>query len=99
MSTDTQNSQSPTPWPEAITLKPELYDELSLDAKVIYNTLFDYCTYADDPQYKTLHKYRNKISKLGGRDREILIGYFNNDPAIKWNGMSCEPWEYYKDPY
>ena len=87
-------------WPsERIGLAFEKYDELSIPAKALYNMLFDYCTYASDPQYKTLHKFRTKISKLEGRDREILIEYFNSDPAIRWNGMSSEPWEYYKDPY
>jgi hypothetical protein len=75
------------------------YDELSPDGKALYNMLYDYCTYSNDPQYKTLHKFRNKISKLKGRDRELLIEYFNHDPAINWNGISCKPWEYYKDPY
>jgi hypothetical protein len=29
----------------------------------------------------------------------LLIEYFNHDPAINWNGISCKPWEYYKDSY
>lgn len=75
------------------------YDSLTLDGKVIYNMIFDYCTYSSDPQYQTLHKFRNKINQLSGLDKEILIEYFNNDPAIQWNGMPSQPWEYYSKPY
>lgn len=82
-----------------IGLPPEKYDKLSQDARYLYTCIYDYCTYADDPQYKTLHKFRNSINKLTGIDKELMIEYFNNDPAIKWNGMSSQPWEYYKDPY
>jgi len=82
-----------------VGLAYEKYDELSIPAKAIYNMLYDYCTYSSDPQYQTLHKFRVKISKLKTGDRDILIEYFNNDPAIRWNGISKEPWEYYKDPY
>lgn len=84
---------------DQVGLKFEKYDELSLEGKALYNMLYDYCTYSSDPQYKTLHKFRNKISKLKGRDRELLIEYFNHDPAIGWKGMPSEPWEYYKEPY
>jgi hypothetical protein len=87
-------------WPrESIGLPLETMMHLSPKARHLYNLIYDYCTYASDPQYQTLHKFRDKISKLGERDRDILIAYFNNDPAIKWNGMSCEPWQYYADPY
>jgi len=83
-----------------IGLAYDKYDSLTLDGKVLYNMIYDYCTYASDPQYQTLHKFRNKISKLDNHtDRELLIEYFNNDPAIKWNGMSCTPWQYYAKPY
>ena len=75
------------------------FNELSQGARYLYTCIYDYCTYAADPQYHRLHKYRKQISKLEGRDREILMEYFNSDPAIRWNGMPCEPWEYYKDPY
>lgn len=73
--------------------------ELSAQARALYNLIFDYCTYSSDPQYKVLHKFRTKISKLEGRDRELLVKYFNSDPAINWSGMSSPPMEYYKDPY
>jgi len=82
-----------------VGLAYEKYDELSSEAKALYNMLYDYCTYASDPQYRTLHKFRTKISNLEGRDRELLIEYFNHDPAIRWNGMSSEPWTYYEKPY
>lgn len=85
---------------ETVGLPFDRYDSLTLDGKVLYNMIFDYCTYSSDPQYKTLHKFRNKINKLTNHtDKTTLIEYFNNDPAIRWNGMSKEPWEYYKDPY
>lgn len=94
------NTTLPNFWPsERVGLSFEKYDTLSLDAKAIYNILFDYCTYSSDPQYQTLHKFRNKINKFKGTDREILIEYFNNDPAIRWNGISQEPWLYYEKPY
>ena len=85
--------------PMRVGLPFERYEKLSEEAKTLYNTIFDYCTYADDPQYKTLHKFRNKIDRLWGRDKTYLIDYFNNDPAIRWNGMSSEPYEYYSQPY
>lgn len=91
--------QSDSQISDHVGLSYEKYDSLSIPGKAIYNMLFDYCTYSDDPHYKTLHKFRNKISNLEPGDRDILISYFNSDPAIKWNGMSSEPWEYYKDPY
>lgn len=82
-----------------IGLSYDKYDKLSLDGKVLYNMLADYVMYSDDPQYKTLHKFRTKIANAKDTDKSILIDYFNSDPAIKWNGMSSLPWEYYKDPY
>ena len=80
-------------------LPMETIMRLSSKARLLYDTIYDYCTYAADPQYATLHKFRVAISKLTGRDRDILIHYFNHDPAIQWNGMSCEPWQYYAAPY
>ena len=83
-----------------IGLPGEKYDSLTLDGKVLYNMIFDYCTYSSDPQYTTLHKFRNKISKLDHHtDKQLLIEYFNNDPAIRWNGIPQEPYEYYRKPY
>ena len=72
---------------------------LSPKARHLYDLIYDYCTYSSDPQYQTLHKFRTKISKLDKRNRDVLIGYFNNDPAIRWNGMPSQPYEYYKEPY
>lgn len=82
-----------------IGLSFDKYDSLTLDGKTLYNMLFDYCMYSSDPQYQTLHKFRNKIDKLKSGDRDILIEYFNSDPAIRWNGMPSLPWEYYSKPY
>ena len=90
----------PNFWPkEAIGLPLETVLSLSEDARYLYDQIYDYCTYASDPQYQVLHKFRNKIAQFDGRDKEVLIGYFNSDPAIKWNGMPCEPYEYYEKPY
>jgi len=73
---------------------------LSEEARFLYDSIFDYCTYSSDPQYQKLHKYRNRIAALDNiRDRDILIGYFNTDPAIRWTGIPEEPWEYYKKDY
>ena len=82
-----------------IMIPEDQYYELSQGARYLYTTIYDYCTYASDPQYQRLHNFRNSISKLEGRDREILIDYFNSDPAIQWNGMPCKPYEYYEKPY
>ena len=74
---------------------------LSEQARHLYDSIFDYCTYAADPQYQTLHTYRNAIAALDNhRDRDILTTYFNNDPAIRWTGIPQEPYIYYaKDFY
>ena len=73
---------------------------LSEQARHLYDTMYDYCTYAADPQYKTLHTFRNKIAKIANlRDRGILINYFNSDPAIQWTGMPCNAYAYYAQPY
>ena len=99
---DIDNSEKPLPdfWPpERNGLEFQKYMKLSDTAKKLYNAIYDYCTYSSDPQYKTLHKFRNLISNLVGEDREYLVEYFNLDPAIKWLGMPCEPWEYYEKPY
>ena len=69
------------------------------EAKFLYTSIYDYCTYAADPQYQRLHKYRNQISKLAGRDRDILIAYFNADPAIAWTGIPQVPYLYYAKDY
>ena len=88
-------------WPkESIGLPLETMMTLSPKARHLYDTIYDYCTYASDPQYQTLHKFRNQIARLANAvERDILIAYFNNDPAIQWNGMPCDPWQYYADPY
>jgi len=87
-------------WPkEAIGLPLETVLCLSAHARHLYDTIYDYCTYASDPQYQTLHKFRNKIAQFHGTDKEVLIAYFNSDPAIRWNGMPCAPYAYYEKPY
>ena len=82
-----------------IGLTHEQIDKLSVTARQLYNNIFDYCTYASDPQYQTLHKFRNRISNLDARDRAILIGYFNADPAIQDHNMTVPAWEYFEAPY
>lgn len=82
-----------------IGLPAHMYDQLSQDARYLYTCIYDYCTYADDPQYKRLHAFRNAINKLVGTDKDIMIQYFNHDPAIRWSGMPCDPWTYYAAPY
>ena len=94
------NETLPNSWPkESIGLPLETIMTLSPEARHLYDTIYDYCTYASDPQYQTLHKFRNKISKLAGRDRAVLIAYFNQDPAIRWNGIPEEPYLYYAKDY
>lgn len=97
---DYDNSTHPLLDKAPIGLPVETIMRLSKEARFLYDSIFDYCTYSSDPQYKSLHKFRNRIAALGNtQERDILIQYFNNDPAIRWNGISCEPYEYYKDPY
>jgi hypothetical protein len=73
---------------------------LSENARHLYDTIYDYCTYASDPQYQTLHTFRNKIANIADlRERVILIDYFNADPAIRWNGIPADPYAYYAQPY
>jgi len=72
---------------------------LSDKARTLYDLIYDYCTYSSDPQYQTLHKFRTAINKLEGTDKELMVEYFNSDPAIRWNGMSSLPFEYYSKPY
>jgi hypothetical protein len=83
-----------------IGLPIETIMSLSEEARFLYDSIFDYCTYAADPQYQRLHKYRNAIAALhNARDRDTLIAYFNADPAIRWTGMPAEPYEYYQKDY
>lgn len=97
---DYDNSNHPLLDKTPVGLPVETVMSLTESARTIYDLLFDYCTYSSDPQYKTLHKFRNRIACIKSkRDRDILINYFNNDPAIQWNGMPCKPWEYYEKPY
>lgn len=73
---------------------------LSDTARSLYNTIYDYCTYAADPQYRTLHTFRNCIAKIADqRERAMLIDYFNTDPAIQDHNMQTSAWEYYAQPY
>jgi hypothetical protein len=82
-----------------IGLTDEQIDALSETARQLYNNIFDYCTYASDPQYQTLHKFRMRIHALPVSDRDALIAYFNADPAITWTDMPSAPYEYYATPY
>lgn len=82
-----------------VGLPVEKIMRLSDTARTLYDLMYDYCTYSSDPQYKTLHKFRNKINTFQGTDRDLLIEYFNNDPAIKWSGIPSVPFEYYSKPY
>jgi len=83
-----------------IGLPIEMIMSLSEAARFLYDSIFDYCTYSSDPRYQTLHKYRNAIAALDNiRDRDVLIDYFNNDPAIKWNGIPEAPYIYYAKDY
>ena len=78
----------------------ELIMSLHDEARSLYDAIYDYCTYAADPQYQVLHKFRNQIARIeNAGDREILIGYFNTDPAIQWRGMPETPYAYYAEPY
>ena len=77
----------------------ECLQTLSARARALHNQIFDYCTYAADPQYQTLHKFRMAIAQLTGADRSALIAYFNADPAITWTDMPSAPYEYYAAPY
>jgi hypothetical protein len=88
-------------WPaEHVGLPIELIMGLNAEARALYDAIYDYCTYAADPQYQMLHKFRNRIDRLMNiADREVLIAYFNQDPAIRFNGMHCAPFEYYAEPY
>jgi hypothetical protein len=82
-----------------IGLTHDQIDALSETARQLYNNIFDYCTYAADPQYQTLHKFRMRIAQLQPPDRDALIEYFNRDPAIQDHNMKTSAWEYYAQPY
>ena len=87
-------------WPrESIGLPLETIMALSPKARHLYDLIYDYCTYASDPQYRTLHRFRNQIAQLDIRDRDILISYFNADPAIADHNMKVPAWDYFADPY
>ena len=85
--------------PTKIMISDNKFNSLSQEARYLYTTIYDYCTYAADPQYHRLHQFRMQINKPEDRDRDILIEYFNADPAIHWPGMPCKPWDYYASPY
>jgi len=73
---------------------------LSQETRKLYDLIYDYCTYSSDPQYQVLHKFRGLINRLANPgERNIMISYFNSDPAIRWNGIPSEPWSYYEKPY
>jgi len=81
-------------------LPVETIMSLSDEARRLYDSMFDYCTYDSDPQYQKLHTYRKRIAALDNvRDRDALIEYFNHDPAIRWNGIPEAPYVYYKKDY
>ena len=97
--TDNDNTHPLLPNPP-IGLPLETIMSLSEDTRQLYDLIYDYCTYSSDPQYQTLHKFRVRIARIENTvERDILIAYFNNDPAIKWNGMTEAPYEYYAKPY
>lgn len=99
MNADYDNSTHPLLANPSIGLPLETIMGLSEQARNLYDTIYDYCTYSSDPQYQKLHTFRVKISKLETPDRDILIRYFNNDPAIRWNGIPQEPYLYYQKDY
>jgi hypothetical protein len=102
MNTETNTTETlPNFWPkECIGLPVDVILSLNAEARALYDKIYDYCTYSADPQYQILHKYRNQIDRLANAaDREILISYFNQDPAIRFQGMHGEPFEYYAEPY
>ena len=83
-----------------VGLPAETLLSLSHPARALYDQIYDYCTYAADPQYQTLHKFRNLIARIANpSERNIMIHYFNHDPAIRWNGIPQAPYQYYKKPY
>ena len=83
-----------------VGLPVETYLSLSDAARAVYNALFDYCTYAADPQYRTLHAFRNRIARIEcSVERDILIAYFNSDPAIHDHNATVPAWQYFEDPY
>ena len=82
-----------------IGLTDDQIDALSETARQLYNNIFDYCTYAADPQYHTLHKFRVRIAALPVADRDALIAYFNADPAIQDSNMTVPAYEYFAAPY
>ena len=83
-----------------IGLTYDQIDALSETARQLYNNIFDYCTYAADPQYRTLHAFRNRIARIEcSVERDILIAYFNSDPAIHDHNATVPAWQYFEDPY
>lgn len=81
-------------------LKAETIMSLSDGTRKLYDLIYDYCTYSADPQYQTLHKFRNLIDRIANTgERKLMINYFNSDPAIQWKGMPCDPFSYYEKPY
>ena len=96
-----QTNTLPNFWPQqSIGLPLEMIIKLSPAARHLYDTIYDYCSYASDPQYQTLHAFRNRIMRMANAvERDILIAYFNSDPAIQWPGMPEEPYAYYAEPY
>jgi len=78
----------------------ETIHTLSDAARHLYDVMFDYCTYAADPQYQQIHKFRQAIARIANAaDRDALIAYFNTEPAIQDHNMTVPAWQYYADPY
>jgi len=76
------------------------YMTLGAQAQQVYTQLSDYLLSSADPQYQTLHKFRNAIAAIASdTDKQILINYFNAEQATNWSGMPAAPWEYYAKPY
>ena len=83
-----------------VGLPAETIMSLSDAARTLYNCIFDYCTYAADPQYRTLHAFRTRIAHMeNAAERDILIAYFNADPAIHDHNMTVPAYEYFAAPY
>ena len=99
MTTYTGYKQYPAP-ADSVGLPAETIMSLSHAARELYNNIFDYCTYAADPQYHTLHAFRARIAHMeNAAERDILIAYFNADPAIHDHNMTVPAYEYFAAPY
>jgi hypothetical protein len=72
----------------------------SQEAKALYDKISYYMMVASDPQYKTIHGFRNAIKKVKSpSDQKQLIAYFNDEFKITWGSAAKSAWDYYADPY